>query len=581
MSFDATARRRAQALLEALTDHITKAATAEHDALRAAVDARMVALREALAHPDQARLLERLVQDLSSAAQEQAEAIAVRVSLDAEQAAEVRLDGLRSDLHAQLAALQAANAGLVGAAEEARQQVRMAEVAAQAEVERTRQELEEQLDQAQRAHAELAGTLADTQQDASLARAQADAQAASLRDEQARVKALEQDRARILLSHDEAAKDLEAEKRRAGELAESLETARQEATLAKAEADGRGRDLEAATAHIRTVEEIRTKLETEMQERAREERVARVEEEGVQRDRDVMLLDRLGTALQSVNQATIATEILETVLGEIGQHFARAAVFLVGPSSLKGWRGLGLGPTTDISDVAIPHAIDSLLRRTLADGKPVAVAQDDGDRDGDMPVGLSGSAVVSAVAFPVLANGRAIAVVYAEDAQEFPMTSPGVGRKIAEILVDHASRRLTAKRRPAPHSPAPTGQQAYLPARQARRVKVQDGTQVTLDGASSFLVDLSVIGAQVLSPLAMRPNRLVSMTLSTDEGALACEGRVVWALFEQPRGTAAARYRVGVKFTEIAPKAVEAFLRRHGIEAPEGSLEPAKLEETA
>ena len=147
-----------------------------------------------------------------------------------------------------------------------------------------------------------------------------------------------------------------------------------------------------------------------------------------------------------------------------------------------------------------------------------------------------------AVALPVLAGEQVIAVAYAEDVdatgtlQEPATAFPGVACKIAEMLIDHAMLRLTTKRaapaRPAaPHEAQPA---AYSPARQARRLKVQKGIDVTLDGAESSLVDLSSIGAQILSPLAMPPNRMVKMTLRTKDAALACKGRVMWARFEQP-----------------------------------------------
>jgi hypothetical protein len=94
---------------------------------------------------------------------------------------------------------------------------------------------------------------------------------------------------------------------------------------------------------------------------------------------------------------------------------------------------------------------------------------------------------------------------------------------------------------------------------------MREEISVTLEGAPSMLINLSAIGAQVLSPSAMRPNRVVKLTLSSDEGSLACKGRVMWARFEQPRGRSASHYRVGVKFTEVEPQAIETLLIQHGL----------------
>jgi len=77
------------------------------------------------------------------------------------------------------------------------------------------------------------------------------------------------------------------------------------------------------------------------------------------------------------------------------------------------------------------------------------------------------------------------------------------------------------------------------------------------------LVDLSSRGAQVLSPKALRPNHTVRMILPREEGALQCNGRIVWAMFEVSRASGAARYRAGVQFTEVDARAVHAFLVQH------------------
>jgi hypothetical protein len=176
-----------------------------------------------------------------------------------------------------------------------------------------------------------------------------------------------------------------------------------------------------------------------------------------------------------------------------------------------------------------------------------------------------------------MASGGVIAVAYAEDV-EAPHTSsfPGPGCQIVEILVDHAALRLTMKRQPS-HAAEPVDvarpehaadKPVYSQTRQARRVKKQEGLDLTVDGAESSLVDVSSSGAQILSPSAMRPNRVLRLMLTAGERALACKGRVMWARFEQARGSAAAHYRVGVKFTDVDQKTVEAFLTGPGVAQP-------------
>jgi hypothetical protein len=241
-----------------------------------------------------------------------------------------------------------------------------------------------------------------------------------------------QERKQLLLARNESGKLLEVEMRRASELAGSLETARQEASLAKVEADRRRDDLQLATDRIGSLEEELMTRDPEMRARPR---LPLLDEE---RGRaNVVLLEEIRTTLQSMYAATTANEILETLIEQLGHHFSRAAVFMMGPSGARGWRAHSFGTTTDISSIAIPRAISSLLARALADRKPVTLA---GGGD-DPPIGLSNDEIGNAVALPILARGQVIAVAYVEDEH-----SSGGGYQIAEMLIDHVSRRLTTKR---------------------------------------------------------------------------------------------------------------------------------------
>ena len=609
MNFDASVRQHAQVLLDALASHVATAARTELDELRAAVDRQASALKEALPHPDQSNLLERLVQELSSAALKQAETMATRARLDAEKVAQAELAGARAQGQAhitsvqkaaetevaatraesqaqiaalkkiaetelasartegqtQVAAVQTVNAGLLESIDAARLQAQKAQTSAQIEVERIRKELEARVAQAQTAHADVAKALAQAQHDVEAQRSEAEAQRSEVEVQRSEVEAqrsevqaqttslehahahiltLEQERTHILLERDDARRRLEAETRRASEMGKALEAAAQKRPS--------------------------------------------VGEQGT--TPDVSLLDRVGAALRSIDVATSAGEILETVIEQLGHDFARAAMFLIGPSSFRGWRGRGFGPTNDISSIVMPRTMDSLLARAVADRKLVAVASGAGDQ----PLGLSGSPVGHAVALPVFAGGRVIAVAYAEGAEKSSPAAAEMACRIAQMLIDHSNVRFTAKRRTSSQSPSQAAQEIeglavsdlgtrptkYSAARQARRFRIQDGIEISLDGFAGFLVDLSTVGAQVLSSLAVGPNRLVRVTLHTEEGAIACKGRVVWAALEQARETAAARYRAGVQFTEVDLKAVQAFLARHG-ELPKGTLEVAKLKDTA
>jgi hypothetical protein len=161
----------------------------------------------------------------------------------------------------------------------------------------------------------------------------------------------------------------------------------------------------------------------------------------------------------------------------------------------------------------------------------------------------------------------------------------------AHLAVD----RLRSLEKPAPASPAPVlhmtpalvkkavaaetpqaprvadGAQAEPPAdlsefsvnRQARRIKIQDG-DVLVDGVASVLVDISTLGAQVLSPTTLRPNRMVRLMLRTGTGTCTAEGRIVWAQLESSNADIGAQYRAGMQFTALNRAAITALVTQQG-----------------
>ncbi|MBW8868453.1 MAG: PilZ domain-containing protein [Acidobacteria bacterium] len=196
---------------------------------------------------------------------------------------------------------------------------------------------------------------------------------------------------------------------------------------------------------------------------------------------------------------------------------------------------------------------------------------------------MFGQPAEHAVATPVLSGGRIIAVIYGEQPHISGADAAKTTTMIAEALACHAGTCNTAVSAPAARKetaqPAQAGQTGKTasaresapatpnkkpiqfpgPARDAQRVVIRAGTQVTLDGIPGDLIDLSIGGAQVLLTQSVRPNQVVRLNLPTDAGQISCKGRVVWAVFEQSR-TSMAMYRAGMKFSESDAAAVEAFM---------------------
>lgn len=97
--------------------------------------------------------------------------------------------------------------------------------------------------------------------------------------------------------------------------------------------------------------------------------------------------------------------------------------------------------------------------------------------------------------------------------------------------------------------------------RRATRYRVKAGTEIQLDGNAVVVVDLSVVGAQVLSTTILRPNQKVRVTIPQEETLVRCRGAIAWAKFELPNPSAAPVYRAGVEFLDANRDLVEAFSR--------------------
>jgi hypothetical protein len=111
-----------------------------------------------------------------------------------------------------------------------------------------------------------------------------------------------------------------------------------------------------------------------------------------------------------------------------------------------------------------------------------------------------------------------------------------------------------------PSSPKKKPLQFPGPARDAKRVRIRQGTYLSVEGIPGQLVDLSIGGAQAVLTQMVKPNQLVRLTVPTTAGQLICRGRIVWVVYEQP-GTSMSVYRTGVKFIDADARAVEEFMR--------------------
>jgi hypothetical protein len=98
--------------------------------------------------------------------------------------------------------------------------------------------------------------------------------------------------------------------------------------------------------------------------------------------------------------------------------------------------------------------------------------------------------------------------------------------------------------------------------RRAPRFKIKGQTEVSLDGNAATLVDLSIVGAQVVSTTILKPNQKLRVTLSDEQGSVRFNAVVAWAAFEIPPKSGP-RYRAGIEFVDAVAATVEAYCLRH------------------
>ena len=98
--------------------------------------------------------------------------------------------------------------------------------------------------------------------------------------------------------------------------------------------------------------------------------------------------------------------------------------------------------------------------------------------------------------------------------------------------------------------------------RRATRFKIAALVDIVVDGNAATLVDLSRVGAQVVTDSPLNPNQRVRMVLSDTVGVVRFNASVAWARFEISPGKGP-QYRAGLDFVDADGQAVDGFCGRH------------------
>jgi hypothetical protein len=609
VTFRRHAEQHAHAAVDAILTAFSDTIRRELEALRAEFEGRLAALQPTVAEADRVALINQLVEQLAGAAAGDAEEAARHARHETEEAGNLKLEIAQSVAHAELERERADHAALRQAFEEFQQQahataeeahaknielaaavsaaqeeaatawnelqdrtarLEMAEqrvastASAQAEFEARSVELtaaagqahamaEEAHARAEEVHArnvELSAAVSSTQEEAAAARAELQDAVARLEMAEQRLRAAEEARSRVQEALEASEARLADEARERTKLLQALEAVRESAVAAQAETG----------AYQTEVGILRTRVQT-MQT-------------GIQRS-SAASLARVRRALRQFAGLTRTRDVIETFVEQFGREFDRGALFAVRGNALEEWRRCGADETTEVRNLVIPLAIESPLTQAVSEATSVMVETSaEGAKNG-----LLGRGTHCAVAVPIFAKERVVAVAYAEWTRELPVENRVVSLRIVEIFADQLTQAFAAAGRRSlisssqgskeealqhegaadPNRPAPPPVPSYPgPPRAADRVRAQEELQVLVDGGSAQLVDISRIGAQVLCTKAIRPNHRVRVVLPRNGEAVHCQGRVVWALFEMvPEG---GRYRAGLQFVNVDTEAVDTYI---------------------
>ena len=150
-------------------------------------------------------------------------------------------------------------------------------------------------------------------------------------------------------------------------------------------------------------------------------------------------------------------------------------------------------------------------------------------------------------------------------------------------LIVRGNRAWTTTERdvPPPTEESPIGRAAATPCRsavvaaaktgantrRAPRFPMLDSLNADVEGGQASLVNISVLGAQLVSQPVLRPGQTVKIALPDKDEMLRLTAHVAWSMFQQTKQGMMV-YRAGVAFTDAAQETLDDYCRRYGAENP-------------
>jgi hypothetical protein len=203
--------------------------------------------------------------------------------------------------------------------------------------------------------------------------------------------------------------------------------------------------------------------------------------------------------------------------------------------------------------VAAPDLIPALRERLGDDDRITTFADSDPVRAMEaISAGRPGVIALERL-FAASPRGAALIARIKED--------PSLDHSEIRILSHDSNYQRVSPRRhhaPQPRAVGRPAQTLDRGTRRAPRFPVKESAEVAVDGQPARLMDLSIVGAQLVGPESLRPKQETTLTLGPPGQEIVVAGTVVWARLELSRRGPAAR--VGIEFTAPDAATIGAFL---------------------
>jgi len=105
--------------------------------------------------------------------------------------------------------------------------------------------------------------------------------------------------------------------------------------------------------------------------------------------------------------------------------------------------------------------------------------------------------------------------------------------------------------------PAPAPEATGADRRASTRIEDIEWARIRINGTPVRVVDLSLTGAQILSPAVLRLGDSVHVMLASDADIVQCDAGIVWGTFDMIGLSSAPLFRAGLSFKDADRRAIE------------------------